>query len=37
LSEPALRVALAERIRQAGRKLEQRGEPGAEIEQFLLA
>jgi glycosyltransferase involved in cell wall biosynthesis len=36
LSEPALRVALSERIRQAGRKLEQRGEPGAEIEQFLL-
>ena len=36
LSEPALRLTLAERIRQAGRKLEQRGDPGAEIEQFLL-
>jgi len=37
LNEPSLRATLSERIRQAGRKLEQRGEPGAEIEQFLLA
>jgi hypothetical protein len=35
LHEPALRDALAERIRHAARRLEQRGEPGAEIEQFL--
>lgn len=37
LQQPALRAALSERIREAGRKLGQRGEPGAEIEEFLLA
>ncbi|HEY1147695.1 MAG TPA: glycosyltransferase [Pseudoduganella sp.] len=37
LEQPALRAVLSERIREAGRKLEQRGEPGAEIEEFLLA
>jgi glycosyltransferase involved in cell wall biosynthesis len=37
LQQPALREELSERIREAGRKLEKRGEPGAEIEEFLLA
>ncbi|WP_395406741.1 glycosyltransferase [Pseudoduganella sp. UC29_106] len=37
LEQPGLRAVLSERIREAGRKLEQRGEPGAEIEEFLLA
>jgi hypothetical protein len=37
LQQPALREELSERIREAGRKLEKRGEPGAENEEFLLA
>jgi len=37
LEQPALRADLSARIRKAGEKLGQRGAPGAEIEQFLLA
>jgi len=36
LEQPARRAELAQRVRLAAGKLEGRGEPGAEIEQFLL-
>lgn len=36
LEQPARREELAQRVRQAAGRLEGRGEPGAEIEQFLL-
>ncbi|HEY0586365.1 MAG TPA: glycosyltransferase [Pseudoduganella sp.] len=36
LEQPARREELAQRVRQAAGRLEERGEPGAEIEQFLL-
>ena len=37
LDDDAFRAGLAATIRQAGARLEQRGSPGQEIEQFLLA
>jgi glycosyltransferase involved in cell wall biosynthesis len=37
LSDDAFRAALADTIRRAGRRLDERGSPGQEIEQFLLA
>lgn len=36
LEQPARRAELAQRVRLAAGRLEGRGEPGAEIEQFLL-
>jgi glycosyltransferase involved in cell wall biosynthesis len=36
LRQPAWREELARRVRQAAARLAQRGEPGADIEQFLL-
>jgi hypothetical protein len=36
LRQPARREELAQRVRQAAARLAQRGEPGADIEQFLL-
>lgn len=36
LAQPAQREALAQRVRQAAQLLAGRGEPGAEIERFLL-
>ncbi len=36
LEQPARREELAQRVRMAAGKLEERGEPGAEIERFLL-
>ena len=36
LEQPARRAELAQCVRLAAGKLEGRGEPGAEIEQFLL-
>ena len=37
LSDDSFRATLADTIRKAGQRLEQRGSPGQEIEQFLLA